>query len=149
MPNDNRPSRTSIAIALVLGVGCAPQPAAYQLTVTTTDYAFQMLDTVRAGPIVFHLRNAGAVRHELLLSELKAGVRPESAYAVVQKGGDIDAVFEKDAALLVAGPGETPQMGLRANLTKGRTYVLACTLQDAPDKPPHVMLGMYKPFVAK
>ena len=117
----------------------APRP----VTVTAHDYAFTSPDTLQAGPTVLGLQNRGRVRHEMVMLWLKEG-RTLSDYV---KAGTIEerrALQGGVVGLVVAWPGEPAPGRILADLQKGRDYVLICTLQDAPDKPPHARLGMVR-----
>jgi hypothetical protein len=120
-----------------VGAAQAPKP----VPVTAHDYAFSAPDTLQAGPTVISLHNAGTVRHELVILWLKEG-RTLSEYI---KAGTVEerrALQAGVVGLIVAWPGEPAPGRILADLQKGRDYVLICTLQDAPDKPPHARLGM-------
>jgi hypothetical protein len=120
-----------------VGAAQAPKP----VPVTAHDYAFSAPDTLQAGPTVISLHNAGTVRHELVILWLKEG-RALSEYI---KAGTVEerrALQAGVVGLIVAWPGESAPGRILADLQKGRDYVLICTLQDAPDKPPHARLGM-------
>jgi hypothetical protein len=116
------------------------------VTVIGLDYAFQAPDTLPAGSTTLSLINRGAVRHEVLLFLLNEGVRPgEFLRATVEQrlslGHPVGAVF--------AEPGQTAAAQLVVDLARGRSYVLLCVIRDAPDKPPHVTLGMAKALMVR
>jgi len=122
-----------------LGAAQAPRP----VSVTAHDYAFTAPDTLGAGPTVISLQNAGTVRHELVILWLKEG-RTLSEYI---KAGTLEerrALQAGVVGLIIAWPGEAAPGRILTDLQKGRDYVLICTLQDAPDKPPHARLGMVR-----
>ena len=131
----------SILHLSVPAVGAAQVPR--PVSVTAHDYAFTAPDTLGAGPTVISLQNAGTVRHELVILWLKEG-RTLSEYI---KAGTVEerrALQAGVVGLIVAWPGEAAPGRILADLRKGRDYVLICTLQDAPDKPPHARLGMVR-----
>jgi hypothetical protein len=48
--------------------------------------------------------------------------------------------------ILFAKPGERGGVQLLVDFEAGRNYLVRCTLQDAPDKPDHMTLGMFGGF---
>ena len=79
-PGNRLPSRSSyLALAALLGAALAcqaplPAPGPRDITVTGSDYAFQLPDSLQAGPAVLHFNNAGKVDHEMGMALLKPGV---------------------------------------------------------------------------
>lgn len=139
----------SLAALVLVGwatTGCTGEPAFHEVTVVGADYAFQVADTLPPGPTLFVLENEGAVRHEMGMGLLKEGLTIEEAVASEQEGGD---PIEESLGFVIADAGERSPSGLLVNLESGRRYGLVCFLQDHPDDPPHVELGMLDSFVVE
>jgi hypothetical protein len=85
------------------------------------------------------------VRHEMSVALLKPGVTMQQ---VVERGQGISAraVSDSIVGILIARPGEPSGGALFANLLKGRSYIVVCTLKDKPDAKPHAELGMIATF---
>jgi len=137
-------------LATVLLLGSSPSTLVAQsprtVTVIGLDYAFQAPDTLPAGPAALSLINRGTVRHELLVFLLNEGASPvEFLRSTVEQrmslGRPVGAIF--------AEPGQPAGAQLVVDLARGRSYVLLCVIRDAPDKPPHVALGMAKALMVK
>jgi hypothetical protein len=128
----------------------APAPVAVpQLVVETGDYAFRLPDTVAAGPTELRIRNTGAQRHEAALSRLKAGASAAFFFAEYLKGHDVDSLYDDDGVILTAYPGDDNRTAILVDFQAGRTYVLLCEFQDAPDAPRHAALGMVKALAVR
>lgn len=159
MLHGSRHAAIRVAIALVLAAGApkagrAQRPMAAlhsglsHVTVIGTDYAFRQLPTtLRAGPTLFAFENKGAKRHEMSIALLKPGIAVESLVAGGERASvSPRAVSDSIIGLLIARPGERSGGQLYANLVAGRTYVVICTLRDAPDAHQHSDLGMVGSF---
>lgn len=105
------------------------------------DYAYQAPATLPAGLTAFSFENHGKVRHELAILRLKRGVTLDSLMHVIESPPARRDLTE-GVGLLFAEPGQSPLGRLLVDLTAGRTYVLFCNFQDAPDKLRHMMMGM-------
>ena len=116
------------------------------VTIVGTDYAFQIPARIRPGPTLIAFENRGTVHHEMAIALLRPGVSVDSALQGLARGTRRRDVIEGQAALIVAAPGEAPGPRLWLDLHRGRTYLVSCILRDAPDKPPHVTLGMMGSF---
>ena len=144
-PLRSRSSQLAPAALFLAAMACqAPPraPAPHDITVTASDYAFQLPDSLQAGPTVLHLNNAGKVAHEMGMALLKPGVTLEQVLARVKAGASPDSLFDGIVGILIAQPGVPILGALSVELLPGRTYALFCNFQDAPDKPPHSALGM-------
>lgn len=115
--------------------------SAKPITVIGHDYAFDLQDTVTAGPIVFGLQNRGTVRHEVIVVLLKKD-RTASDYLNAKTPEERRLLNDGLVGLIMAEPGHAAPGQLLSRLQKGRDYLLLCNLRDAPDKPPHSQLGM-------
>lgn len=117
--------------------------------VAAGDYAFTLPDTLAAGPVEFRLRNVGMQRHEISFARIKAGATAKYFIAQYLARQNIDSLYDNDGAVLVSWAGDTNQVSIRAHLEAGRTYLLLCEFQDAPDAPQHIALGMFKEIVVR
>jgi hypothetical protein len=127
---------------LLAGVACRATPAEREIRIAGVDYAFQLPDSVRAGPAIVRFHNAGAVPHELAMALLKPGVTVPRVLEVIKAGGSPDSLIDGVVGILIAQPGGDPAGRLLVDLQAGRTYAIFCNFQDGPDKPPHSALGM-------
>ena len=139
-----------IPLAAVCLLGSSPSTLVAQsprpVTVIGLDYAFQAPDTLPAGPATLSLLNRGTVRHEVLLFLLNEGRSPGEFLRSTQDerismGRAIGAIF--------AEPGQPGAAQLVVDLVRGRSYLFLCIIRDAPDKPPHIALGMVKALVVE
>lgn len=133
---------TLLVTPLLATAACRPPSTAPEVIVTGQEYAFQLPDTLKAGRVILRFHNAGRMEHEMLLVLLKPGITMAKVLEVVKAGGRPDSLVDGTLGILIAAPGTTSLGALAADLSPGRTYALVCTFRDAPDKPPHVMLGM-------
>lgn len=138
--------RHAILAALVVALArCSPPPAAVQpqaVTIMAHDYAFALPDSLRSGPTVFRLQNAGKVPHEVFVLLLKPGATMRQFFDVADAGKQ-DSLLEATVGVLMTNPGLTAPGTLLTDLLPGRTYVLVCTFADSAGKPAHVELGMF------
>ena len=139
-----------LPLAAVLLLGSSPLTLLAQspraVTVIGLDYAFQAPDTLPAGPATLSFHNRGTVRHELLFFLLNEGrslgeFLRSTLEERMSQGHPVGAIF--------AEPGQRAGAQLVVDLAPGRSYLLLCVIRDAPDKPPHVALGMAKALVVK
>jgi hypothetical protein len=113
------------------------------VVIRALDYAFQAPDTIPSGWTTFVLENHGTVRHELILARLQPG-RTMAEMLAAKTPPERQALEDGLVGLILAEPGQRAMGSLSADLTKGRTYILFCTLRDSPDKSPHLVQGMVK-----
>jgi hypothetical protein len=149
MPHQDSPRRLSrrwtawlAAAGFTFGLAASvsaqtPNP----VLVRAFDYAFQAPDTISAGLTMISLQNDGALRHELVLARLKPG-HTIAELAAAKTPAERQALQDGLIGLILAEPGQRAMGSLVADLVTGRTYILLCTLRDAPDKPPHFAQGM-------
>ena len=140
--------RTLIPCVLGLGICLDGRAQRAPLTVIARDYAFQVPDTLPAGPATLVLANRGTVRHEMVLIRLREGRTLSDALAAKTPEAQ-EAVADAAIAVLFAEPGHDSLGRIEVDLTAGRRYVLLCSLRDAPDKPPHIALGMAGSFYVR
>lgn len=141
--NSRPPSHLALAALFLTAVACqTPAPAHQDITVTGSDYAFQLPDSLQAGPSVLRFNNAGKVDHEMGMALLKPGVTLDQVLARIKAGNSPDSLVDGVVGILIARPGTATLGGLSIELLPGRTYAMFCNFQDGPDKPPHSTLGM-------
>jgi len=144
-PLRSRSSQLALAALLLAAMACqAPPlpPGPQDITVRASDYAFQLPDSLQAGPTVLHFNNAGKVDHEMGMALLKPGVTLVQVLARIKAGASPDSLLDGIVGVLIAKPGASTLGGLYVELLPGRTYAMFCNFQDGPDKPPHSSLGM-------
>ena len=118
--------------------------SAKPVTVLAHDYAFMAPDTLDAGATLFSLQNKGAVRHEVVVLQLKPG-RTLAEYINAKTPEERRVLADGVAfGLILAEAGQASPGRLLTDLQPGHAYVLICNLRDTPDKPPHAQLGMAK-----
>jgi hypothetical protein len=132
---------SSVCAALLLSPSASERakPGAI-LAVTTTDYAFQVPDTVSAGLVELHLTNRGPGLHHVWLVRLDPEHRavdmlkgfhegrPTPAWAHDLGGPNVPAAGQPSVVLVTLEPGR---------------YGLLCFIPD-PDRVRHLMKGMVK-----
>lgn len=126
-----------------------PVPAVAEVVVHANDYAFVVTDTVPPGATNLRLINDGRQAHELSIAALRPGVTPQRAWDAFRTNANVDSLFLPGGAVLTAKRDQPNTFALRTTLESGRTYFVICEFQDAPDQPPHVMLGMLKALVVR
>ncbi len=146
-------SRSAVAVVLLMSLACGsaedvPPPAAEpaapaELTIRTSDNSFAAPDTVAPGVTRIRLINDGPHLHHAILIRIDSGKTMADVQAALAAGE------EPAWAVLIGGDGAADpgqEVTTFADLAPGN-YVLACFLQNAPDQPPHVALGMLRPLV--
>ena len=135
-----------LAIALPLLATSRPPQATPDLLIVGNDYSFVIPATVRPGLTTVSFENRGKQLHEMHLVRLKPGITFDSVFKV-GPGTSRRALLEfGSGGILFAEPGQRAAGQLLMNFEAGRNYMVRCTLQDAPDKPEHVALGMFGGF---
>jgi hypothetical protein len=117
----------------------AKQPAAPQadVTVTLTDFAFDVPDTLPAGETVFDVVNDGAQIHEMGMIKLDEGATLDEVLASLEAEEGPYSVVGALYGLSSQSNGWTT-----IDLTPG-TYALVCFVTDPDSGQPHIALGMY------
>lgn len=116
----------------------AGEPKA-DVTITLTDYAFQLSTPITPGTHVIRVENMATQSHELVLGRLEPGKTMAQALAWLETG-------QKGAAPITT-------LGGASGLARGRyqfitatfepgTYVLLCFIPDVNDAKPHTAHGM-------
>ena len=133
------------AAAWILAAGCGRPAAPNQISVTGSDYAFSVLDTVPAGPALVHYRYQGAVPHEMILGRLRVGTSPAEFEDSLAHDRSLQPLLDGGTAVLFGAPGQADYpLSIAVTLIGGRHYALWCQFADGPDKPRHLTLGMFK-----
>lgn len=101
------------------------------------EYAFDYTPPTRGGRVVFNIRNAGEVQHEVDFLQLPDEVQSIDA----QLKGSVRRVLPTVASL-IRDPGTAGSLAL--DLPRGR-YALVCFIRD-PDKVIHGVKGMNAQF---
>lgn len=134
--------RLPCVLALAIVSACGGEPAPRALIVRAVDYAYQIADSLPAGPVAFGLENVGKVPHELIV----VGLRPEATLPEIVRRDRADSTWrhlrEPPSGILTADPGVRTPGQLLVNLEAGRRYLLLCSFQDSDSAPPHLHLGM-------
>jgi S-formylglutathione hydrolase len=144
---DNPKAKPHFAMGMVsaLTVGSRPAPpvpATHVDTIVASEYAYQYPRTLRAGHHRFAFVNAGKVRHEFVMLQLKHGVTLQQLLDVQKSAGNTDSMID-DAIGVLHSPAGTSTLGLLdVDMLPGRDYTIICTLADDDKSRPHVMLGM-------
>ncbi|HYE77289.1 MAG TPA: hypothetical protein VEI97_04815 [bacterium] len=145
--------RTALVVAMVAatsscGPDKAPAPpgpplpaASPELDVVMSEYAFAYAPPAQAGRVIFRVRNAGQVPHDLNLLPLGEDVPPIDA----QLRGTTRRALAPFAELSPRAPGASGVFAV--DLVAGRRYALICFVRDA-DGLPHGLKGMTSEFRA-
>lgn len=116
----------------------AAAPAA-DMTLTLSDYAFDLSQPLTAGTHTFEVKNTATQMHEVELVRLAPGKTAEQFMSWVAKpSGPPPGSGLGGAAPFVGAP-----VYFTADITPG-TYLLVCFVPDAKDGKPHFMHGMMK-----
>jgi hypothetical protein len=125
----------------------APPPAPPQaVTVTATDYHFDIPATLAAGPATFTIVNHGREAHHLQLERLEQGHSLTDFLAALKSGGRPPAW-----AVDVGGPNAVDPGGRSLPATvelRPGTYAALCVI-PGPDGVPHAMKGMAQQFTVR
>jgi ketosteroid isomerase-like protein len=122
----------------------APLPAA-DLTVMLRDYSFTFSRPPTRGHHVIAVTNAGAQRHELILSRLRPGKSTRDFVRWIDTQNGPPPVMPFGGITDIA-PGET--MVIQVDLAPGN-YSMVCRVRDAGDDQPHDRHGMLAEFTVR
>jgi hypothetical protein len=122
----------------------APAPTA-DVTVTLTDYAFDVKPELAAGKHMIKLVNAAKQPHEMLIVQLDSGKTAEDLgeWAKTYKGPPPARPLGGISGMEADGEAYFP-----VDLAPGN-YVLLCFLPDAKDGKQHLEHGMIRPITVK
>ena len=116
--------------------------AAEAVTITATEYKFDLPATLPAGKTTFTLVNEGKEQHFIEIIELKADAPPVAKLIKSKKPPDQFFVRQAGGTKPVK-PGETSKP-FEVDLTPGR-YGYVCFI-ESPKGKPHAFLGMFGEF---
>lgn len=133
-----------LAMAVGAGVSCTPQtrtcpPAAPVVDVTMREYRYDDPEAVPGGRVLFRVRNAGALDHELVVVALPPDLE-ESIDEQLRSSNR--RAFPTLVHLTRRTPGRRGAFAL--DLASGR-YAMICFLRD-PDGKQHAVQGMSAEF---
>jgi hypothetical protein len=128
-------------LEVVAATGPVAHEVAADVTITLTDYNFQLSSPLTVGSHVIRVENAGPQPHELLLARIAEGKSVKDIEAW-EKGG------EKGLPPVSALGGIAPMMAKESGqftveLTPG-DYALICFVPDMKDGKAHMVHGMVK-----
>jgi hypothetical protein len=112
------------------------------LTITARDYAFEVADTVAAGPITIRLHNAGQDFHEVDLMRLTDGRTMADVAHAIETRQHMPWAAELGGVAAVS-PGD--EAAVTIDVPAG-SYVVICGVPDAHGTP-HAMKGMLRALV--
>lgn len=141
----------ALAVVALAAAACEEQrseaPAAEagpdRVTVTATEYAFDIPESLAPGETTFVLENAGQERHFMEMVRLKGGKTVEELLQL--PGNQADSFIEEVGGTRPVKPGGSAE--LTAELAPGE-YGIVCFI-EAPDGTPHASMGMYAQFTVK
>jgi hypothetical protein len=133
-------------------------PAA-EVTVTMLEMAFEMPDTIAAGPQIWHLTNTGAFPHFMVIDQSPQPVTPAQVQATLDMFFGMGTPTASPMAtpvepidpesLIFTAQGQVLSTGqsnwLEIDLAPG-TYIAFCFVSGPGEVPPHAALGMFKVF---
>ncbi len=117
----------------------APLPTA-DVTVTMTDYAWDIAPALTAGKHTLKLTNTAAQSHEMFLAKLDSG---KTADDLAKWGQTYKGAPPAMPIGGISGMAKGGEAYLSVDLAPGE-YVLICFLPDAKDGKPHLAHGMIK-----
>jgi len=120
----------------------APSSTAHPVTITASDFKFDLPDTIPAGVVAFDLVNQGKEFHQAQLFKLEDGKKMADFAAAMKGSGPPPSWLKHLGGPNAAGPGQTIS-GVNA-LAPGN-YVVLCFI-PSPDGQSHVAKGMVRPF---
>jgi hypothetical protein len=135
-------------MSLALSVETVSSRQSTTLPVRALDCALQMSDSIRAGTHSWRFRNDGKSRLELIFARLQAGTDVEAVTDSLQARG-LRAFFATESMALAVGglfapPGVEAAAEIVTHDRAGGVLLAFSQLRDAPDKPKHDDLGMFK-----
>ena len=147
--------RSWLAVTLLFLAACSKTrgpaaPAVNVVTITASDYAFGMPDTVPAGLTTFRLENRGREPHHAVIVGAPGKSFAELEAAAVPKGSEaewwhalleLQPTFPGGPAVIMAGDSSI----ITTKLTPGN-YLVACFI-PSPDGKWHVQKGMVRRLV--
>ena len=136
-------------VALAVLVETAPTlQSTMTIPVRAFDFALEMPDSIRAGTHSWTFRNDGQSRHELIVARLQRGTDTKAVIDSLHARG-LRAFFSSESPAIAGGalfavPGREADAEIVTRDRSGDVLLVFCQLRDAPDKPKHDELGMFK-----
>jgi hypothetical protein len=149
-----RPLIATVASTFLVLAACSsdggetpPEPsdspeAATAVSVTATEYAFDVPAEVQGGVVKMAFTNAGGLAHEFAFARIEEGKTEADVEAVVATRQEPPGWMEDVAGVPGLSPGES--VTVTRTLEPG-TYAFLCFFPDA-EGTPHASLGMHKVF---
>ena len=120
------------------------------VTLTATDYAFEAPDTIPAGFTTFRLVNNSEQFHMAQLIKLEGGRTLDDFLKAYSEAFRTVGPRPEWAKRLGGPGGAEPHGGSNATLhLEPGSYAWICLMNPPPDRVPHVMKGMARPFVVR
>jgi hypothetical protein len=143
-----------VALWLVSSPLHAQRLSEQAIEVKAVDFAFNLPDTLTAGSHRWSFMNGGSVRHEFIVvrlpAELPVQVAIDSLHARGLRAflpGSPTLGFASGALLAPAGRRSDAELVTRDR--RGDRVLVFCQLREAPDKPKHDEMGMFKVIYIK
>lgn len=125
--------------------GSATMP---EVTITASDYAFDLPAELPSGWVSLTLTNAGKVNHHGVVMRLPEGVTLDQVKGVLQESqGDLASVYDLVFFLPDTGPGLSNQATVE--LAPGNWVILSVAMGDFADPRPDWLKGSIAQFVVK
>ena len=124
------------------------------IEVKAVDFAFTVPDTLSAGAHRWSFVNNGTVRHEFLVVRLPSEVSTQAAVDSLHARG-MRAFMPGSPLLgfvsggLLAPAGQKSDAELVTRDRRGDRLLVFCQLREAPEKPKHDEMGMFKVIYIK
>lgn len=137
------------ALSLVSATLHAQRTHEQAVEVKAVDFAFSVPDTLKSGFHRWSFANNGTVRHEFVVVRLPAGLLLQTAIDSLHARG-LRAFLPGSptlgfaSAALLAPAGARSQAELLTRDRRGDRLLVFCQLREAPEKPKHDEMGMFK-----
>ncbi len=119
-----------------------------EVTITASDYAFDLPSELPTGLVSLTLTNAGKVNHHGIVMRLKDGVTLDQLKTVLQAPqGDFTTVSDLSLFLPDTGPGLSNQATVE--MQPGNWVILSVAMGDFADPRPDWVKGSLAPFTVK
>lgn len=138
--------RISFVAVLLTLTSCSAKQTTSEprvVEVVGSDYAFQVPESLPAGPTLFRFVNRGKVRHELNIFMLKRGITIQQYLDRRKQNKPAQDLIDGPVGVLFADAADRSDAGLSTDLVAGRDYVAICIFQDQRTAPRHYEMGMY------
>lgn len=149
-----RTALAGVALWLVSSPLQAQRSSEQAVEVKAVDFAFNLPDTLKAGSHRWSFVNAGSVRHEFIVVHLPAALPVQTAVDSLHARG-LRAFLPGSPLLgfasgaLLAPAGQRSDAELVTRDRRGDRVLVFCQLREAPDKPKHDEMGMFKVIYIK